>query len=395
MAAAADGALAGPGMNHGPTSDVPGDLPGQFPTMKGISMSLRRRKLLPAAALAVASALLVAGCGGGASSGAETTPASDAPAGAPTEIRIGYQGVPNGDLVVKNQGWLEEALPGTEIKWTKFESGGDVNTAMIGGSLDIGLAGSSPVTAGLSAPLNIPYQVPWIFDVIGSAESLVVKNDAGVNEVSGLKGKKIGTPFASTAHYSLLAALQEAGLSERDVTLVDLQPPDILAAWQRGDIQAAYVWSPTLDELRKDGTVLITSEELAKQGYPTYDLAVVTNEFLSKYPDAVTTWVEQQNRAVELIKDDPQAAATSMAAELGITPEAAQEQIKGLVFLTAEEQQSETYLGTPDQPGDFAQGLLKAAEFLKSQQKIEAVPSVETLQAGIDTQSLNNAVSGN
>lgn len=359
-------------------------------------MSPGKRKLLPAAALIVATAMLAAGCSGSSSTSSASPAANtETAAGAgPAEIRIGYQGVPNGDLVVKNQKWLEEALPGTKVTWTKFESGGDVNTAMIAGSLDFGLAGSSPVTAGLSAPLNISYKVPWIFDVIGSAESLVVKNDSGVNDIAGLNGKKIGVPFASTAHYSLLAALKEAGVSADSVTLVDLQPPDILAAWQRGDIAAAYVWSPTLNELQKDGTVLVTSEELAKKGYPTYDLAVVTSAFLQSYPDTVTTWLEQQNRAVELIKEDPAAASKDIAAELGITPEEAQAQLQGLVFLDSKEQASPKYLGTPQKPGDFADGLLKAAEFLKSQQKIEAVPSLETLQAGIDTDSLSNANSG-
>ena len=125
-------------------------------------MSVRKLRLLPTAVVAVATALLAAGCGGGSSSSSASPAAAEtaaAPAGAPTEIRIGYQGVPNGDLVVKNQGWLEQAFPGTQITWTKFESGGDVNTAIIAGSLDLGLAGSSPVTAGLSAPLNIGYQV--------------------------------------------------------------------------------------------------------------------------------------------------------------------------------------------------------------------------------------------
>ena len=126
--------------------------------------------------------------------------------------------------------------------------------------------------------MNIAYKVPWIHDVIGAAESLVVKNDSGVTDFTGLVGKKVGTPFGSTAHYSLLAALELNGVDPTKVKIVDLQPPDILAAWQRGDIDAAYVWNPTLAELKKDGTVLITSEELAKQGKLTADLAIVTND---------------------------------------------------------------------------------------------------------------------
>jgi len=222
----------------------------------------------------------------------------------------------------------------------------------------------------------------------------VAKNSAGVTDVAGLKGKKIGTPFASTAHYSLLAALGQAGLNETDVTLVDLEPTDILAAWTRGDIDAAYVWSPTLDELKKDGTVLATSAELAKAGFPTYDLAVVTNDFRTKYPAVVQEWLRQQNRAVELLNTDPAAAAAAIAPELSLTAEEVLTQIKGLVFLGQKEQQSATYLGTSSAPGSFAESLLKAAEFLKAQGKIDAVPSLQTLQAGIDTTDLTNAFAG-
>ena len=45
-------------------------------------------------------------------------------------IRIGYQTFPSGDLIVKNNKWLEEALPEYNIKWIKFDSGADVNTAI-------------------------------------------------------------------------------------------------------------------------------------------------------------------------------------------------------------------------------------------------------------------------
>lgn len=364
---------------------------------------LRKHSRLATTALAAAAMMALAGCGGSNSGGAtssapapssataapETSSAAPEPPAGPAEIRIAYQAIPNGDLVVKNLGLLEAALPGTTITWTKFESGGDVNTAVIAGAVDIGLAGSSPVTIGLAQP--IPYQVPWIFDVIGPAESLVVRNESGITDLAGLEGKKIGTPFASTAHYSLLAALEGAGITEDKVTLVDLQPPDILAAWERGDIDAAYVWSPTLDELAKTGTILITSADIAKAGKPTYDLAVVTNEFSSAYPDAVVAWLKAQDEAVALLNNDPEAAAAAIAAELGITPEEALAQIKGLTFLSGAEQISPDWLGTPEAPGKFADTLLATGEFLVNQGKIPAAPTLDTLRAGIATQLLQQA----
>src|SRR4029453_15066589 len=182
----------------------------------------------------------------------------------------------SGDLVVKDQKWLETALPDWKITWSKFDSGADINTPFIGKSVDIAAIGSSPVARGLSAPLNIPYKVAFVLDVAGDKEALVGRNGSGVNDVASLKGKKVGVPFASTAHYSLLAALDKAGVKESEVSIVDLEPQDILAAWTRGDLDAAYSWLPSPDELKQTGKVLISSRELATAGKPTLDLGVVS-----------------------------------------------------------------------------------------------------------------------
>src|SRR3954447_5713385 len=148
--------------------------------------------------IAALSVLFLAACGNGAASGG-----GDA---SKKSIRIAYQAFPSGDLVVKNQGLLEKALPGYRITWTKFDSGASINTAFVAKSVDIAAIGSSPVARGLSAPLNIPYQVAFVLDVAGDNEALVARNGAGVNRIEDLRGKKVATPFASTAHYSLLAA---------------------------------------------------------------------------------------------------------------------------------------------------------------------------------------------
>ncbi|WP_432923380.1 glycine betaine ABC transporter substrate-binding protein [Microbispora sp. CA-135349] len=349
-----------------------------------------RHRLVPALLLVLGLAACAPTTGAGAGAGQAAAPARNAD-GSPKEIRIGYQLIPNGDLIVKDQRWLETALPDTTITWTKFDSGGDVNTAMVAGGIDIGLAGSAPVTRGLSAPLNIPYKVPWIFDVIGENEALVARQ---ATSIAGLKGKKIATPFSSTSHYSLLAALQQAGLKESDVTVVDLEPQDIQAAWTRGDIDAAYVWTPVLGELRKTGTVLITSKDLAAKGKLTADLAVVRSEFATAFPGALRTWLVQQDRAVKLVRSDGQAAAAAVGRQLNITPAEAAEQIGELVLLDGGQQAGADYLGTPDRPGTLAENLRSTAEFLKAQNKLPSVPALSVFQAGLATEELRDAFPG-
>ena len=303
-------------------------------------------------------------------------------------IRLAYQSFPSGDLIVKNNKWLEEALPDYNIKWTKFDSGADINTAFIANEIDFGAIGSSPVARGLSAPLNIPYQVAFVLDVAGDNEALVARNDSGVNTIPELRGKRIGTPFASTAHYSLLAALNENGLSPSDVQLIDLQPQAILAAWERGDIDAAYTWLPTLDQLRATGKDLITSRELATAGKPTLDLGVVSTEFAEAHPEAVDIWRKQEARALDVIKDDPVAAAKAIAAEIGLTPEEVGGQLKQGVYLTPAEVASEEWLGSDGNPGNIATNLESASQFLAEQKQIPEAAPLETFQKAIYTKGL-------
>lgn len=281
----------------------------------------RRRPLRAASVLLatfVAALLAVAGC---------SVDRSGQDSSKPT-IRIAYQSFPSGDLIVKNNHWLEDALPNYNIKWTKFDSGADINTAFIAKQIDFGAIGSSPVARGLSTPLNIPYQVAFVLDVAGDNEALVARNGTGINTVADLRGKRVATAFASTAHYSLLAALAQAGVNPADVDIIDLQPQASLAAWQRGDVDAVYTWLPTLDELRKTGKTLIASRQLATAGKPTLDLGVVATQFAKDNPSVVDTWRKVQARALALIHDDPQAAAKAVAAQLGTTPTDAANQLK-------------------------------------------------------------------
>ncbi len=343
---------------------------------KALTSGVGRLRTLVAVALM---ASVAAGCGPAAEN--EAGGGQEGEGGKPARLRIGYQVIPNGAPIVKNQRWLEETL-GIPVEWQQFDSGANVNRAVAAGSVDVGLAGSSPVANGISSEL--PYKVAWIYDIIGDAEQLVVKKDSGVQDVAGLKGKKVAAPFGSTTHYSLLTTLSQSGLDSEQVDVIDLEPEDIVAAWDRGDIDAAYVWNPSLAKIKKDGEVLMSSARLAEQGTVTGDLGIVRTEFAEQYPDVVTEWIKQEDRAVRLVKDDPERAAAIVAEEFNISTKEALSQMKGLIFLTAAEQATPEYLGTGEEPGELAKQLTDTAKFLAAQKLIDREPSLEEMQEAVD-----------
>ena len=119
-----------------------------------------------------------------------------------------------------------------------------------------------------------------------------MRNGSGVNSIADLKGKKIATPFVSTSHFQLLYALQKAGLKATDAQILNMRPPEIAAAWGRGDIDATFIWDPVLANVKKTGKVLTTSGDICKQGACTFDGLVVTRKFAKDNPDFMVALVK-------------------------------------------------------------------------------------------------------
>lgn len=303
----------------------------------------------------------------------------------PDVVNIGTMNLVNADLVARQEAYYEEVF-GTKVNIVQFDSGRDVNTAFVSGSIDISQLGSSPTALGIANELN--YKVFWIADIIGKAESLVAKKSSNISSISDLKGKIVATPFASTSHYCLLNALKLAGIEESQVTIIDLQPNDIYAAWERGDIDAAYVWYPVLGKLLENGTVITDSEKLVDDGVITADLAVVNKEFAQKYPNVVTSYVKAQIKATDLYYNDEEKAVEDIAGILEITSEEAKEQASQVKWLTAKEQLSQAYL-----KGQMAKTLKNTADFLVEQKSIESAPNLSVYEEAITTEFIESALS--
>jgi taurine transport system substrate-binding protein len=279
------------------------------------------------------------------------------------------------------EGFFDQLPVKTKVLF--FDSGRDVNTAFASGSIQAATFGSSPVSLGVSNKLG--YEVIFINNIIGPAESLAVKKQSNIKTISDLKGKKIATPFASTAHYSLLAALIQEKIDPSEVTILDLQTQDILAAWTRGDIDGAYVWTPVLDELLKnDGETLTDSLKLAEKGAVTADITVVNQEFAKKYPTLVKAYVEAFIKSNAIINENPDKAAADLAKHIGIDQVEAKKQLKGHYFVPASEQIQDNRLGTTGKPGDFARTLKETADFHVTQGNLDKADDLNAYKASVN-----------
>jgi len=287
------------------------------------------------------------------------------------KVTIGYQTVVEPSKVAQADGLYEKAL-GATIDWRKFDSGADVVAAIASGAIDIGYVGSSPLAAAASRELSI--ETIFIVGLIGESEALAVRNGSGIEKVADLAGKKVAVPFVSTTHYSLLAALKHEGVDPKSVEILNLRPPEIAAAWERGDIDAAYVWDPALGQIRTSGEIIVDSAKVAEWGAPTFDAWIARKDFSEKHPEAVTGFVRVTGDAYAEYLKDPQAWSTSseqaqkIAKLTGAKVDDVPLLLKGYVYPSLAEQASADYLG-----GATAQAIAETSAFLKEQGRIDAV----------------------
>ena len=254
---------------------------------------------------------------------------------------------------------------GATVDWRKFDSGASVVRALASGDVQIGNIGSSPLA--VAASQNVPIEVFLLASKLGDSEALVVKKELSTPQ--DLIGKRIAVPYSSTTHYSLLAALKHWGVDPAKLDIVNLQPPAIIAAWQRGDIDGAYVWAPALNKLTKEGSVLTDSAQVGNWGAPTLDVWVVRKDFAKAHPEVVQAFAKSNLEAQQRYLDNPagwlaQSAHLDKLAKLsGVPVSDVPDLVRGNTYLSASDQSA--------QIGSLVnKTIVDTARFLEAQGKV-------------------------
>jgi sulfonate transport system substrate-binding protein len=282
-------------------------------------------RLRPLAAVVLASLVLVTACGdGGSDSDTSDQGGGDAaPNTEPFTLRVGFIGTkpewggPEG--YANSQGQLVEALKPlgvTKIESFQFGNGPDLNNALAGGDLDVGLYGDTPAINGRAAG----QETRAINQARIDLEAFLFTPKDGATSLDDLEGGTIGVPQGSYMHRFVLGLLEEEGL-EDSVTVTNLLIPDAAAALESGDIDAfAAPWTQ-VPLFEAAGYPVLT------QTFPDYpDLAgssvtVFTESLLDERPGLAEAWNEARFDSLEAIAADPEPYYDAQQPILGVDRE--------------------------------------------------------------------------
>lgn len=140
-------------------------------------------------------------------------------------------------------------------------------------------------------------------------ESVVGRNIA---DLSGLKGKKIGITKGTGAEIFWQAVEKKFNLNPADYTILDMEAPEMVAALERGDIDAFAVWEPWPTRAVmsvKGAKILVDAEGLVQNRNFIY----MNRGWIEKNRDTAERFIRSLCEANDLINAD-RPAATKMVA---------------------------------------------------------------------------------
>ncbi len=230
-------------------------------------------------------------------------------------LRIGYQKY--GTLVqLKAHGTLEQRLASQDIQvqWTEFPGGPQLLEALNVGAIDFGTTGEAPPVFAQAAGADLLYVAHE--PPAPLSEAILVRQDSPIRSVAELKGQKVALNKGSNVHFLLVRALEEAGLTIRDITPVYLTPADGRAAFESGQVAAWAIWDPfqAAAEQQLHARILRDGRNLVAN----HQFYLAARPYAQQHPQVLNALIEEIRHTGEWITGHLDEATAQVAPLLGL-----------------------------------------------------------------------------
>ena len=234
--------------------------------------------------------------------------------------------------IAKEKGFFEKHGVEVELLWFDYVASMD---AFAAGKADaVCVANGDSVVLNATGARNVMILVN---DYSNGNDKIVAR--AGIDDVKGLKGKKIGVEIGFLSHELLIKALQDNGMTEKDVELINMPTHQAAQVLASGDVDAIVAWQP------HSGMALKASEG-SKAVYTTADAPGIIYDTLAVAPGSILKNKAEWQKVVDAWYDvidymaDPaneEEMLKILSARVGLTPAEYKPFLSGTRMLTKDE----------------------------------------------------------
>ncbi|MBM3599904.1 MAG: ABC transporter substrate-binding protein [Alphaproteobacteria bacterium] len=246
--------------------------------------------------------------------------------GALAQTKVGFAGsvtwfgqVPI--MVAIEKGFFKEQ--GIEVNYQVILNSSDRIAALTAGSVQFSNLGRLAVIAQMAAGNQSFYYLTNIDDSPGN-EGCIGK--PGINSFKDLKGKKVAAN--TSAEITMHGLLRANNMVIGDITYLNLPPNEMAGALSKGDVDAACVWQPLLDGVKKavpEGKLLgldtdtDTYQKYKSMGAP--DIVIISKKWADENQATAKKLVVAMLKGADYTNSNPDDTAKAVAHYFKRTPE--------------------------------------------------------------------------
>ncbi|OLN30795.1 ABC transporter substrate-binding protein [Desulfosporosinus metallidurans] len=215
-----------------------------------------------------------------------------------TKMRVAYMpnmGSASTLVTAIKMGYFKQE--GIDVELVQFAKGPDEIAAMGSGNIDVSQIGHGAHTLAAKGQANI-----ITIDDTSLADAVMGNKDKGINTISDLKGKTIGTSLGTSSQVILDLALASVGMTEKDVKVVQMDPSAAVTAMVTGNVDAVAIWSPstiTVKQKMGDKVVTLADNNTYKDQMQFPSSFVVTPTYASKNKDLLIHFTSALFKAMD------------------------------------------------------------------------------------------------
>lgn len=279
--------------------------------------------------------------------------------------------------LVQDQGFA----PGVDMEFSVFPSGPPAIEAMVGGSVDAITVGSVPPLAAMARKVDDFREI----SICGDASGLfTIVGAPGMSSLADLEGKRIAVTSGSNFDFFLGVALEQAGLSDMDLTRINMEPIDAQAALIAGAVDATVPLATSrklIFDALPGASLLADGAEMPIEKRPSImDVFMTTQSSLDAKGEALKVVVAAfHDQAVGMLREDNAAVVDRMVAwqetvgRAGVTAEEVEPLLNGYFYFDTAE------IKDVYEKGILTNALKVQSDFLLANEKLTAEPDLEAL----------------
>ncbi|PZR66946.1 MAG: nitrate ABC transporter substrate-binding protein, partial [Stutzerimonas stutzeri] len=138
---------------------------------------------------------------------------------------------------------------GLDVDLQFFNDPALIPTAMVSRALDGGMLTYDQVVASVAKGLRHRVVMPIDFSYGGDA----IVADASIQSIADFKGNKVGFNPLSPSDFLLAYALQQNGMSDKDIDAVNMTPEGIPGAMASGNLPVGVTYEPNVSQILSMG----------------------------------------------------------------------------------------------------------------------------------------------